>query len=46
VIIPLSIWSVANKSAAIDIPDFTCGKWKTNKEFNLTLNGGGTTKVI
>jgi len=46
VIIPLSIWSVANKSAPIDIPDFTCGKWKTNKEFDLTLNGGGTTKVI
>ncbi len=45
-IIPLSIWSVANKSAAIDIPDFTCGKWTTNREFDLTLNGGGTTKVI
>lgn len=46
VVIPLSIWSVANKSAPIDIPDFTCGKWKTNKEHDLTLNGGGTTKVI
>lgn len=46
VIIPLSIWSVANKSAPIDIPDFTCGKWTSNKPFNLTLNGGGTTKVI
>ena len=46
VVIPLSIWSVANKSTAIDIPDFTCGKWMTNKPFNLTLNGGGTTEVI
>ena len=46
VIIPLSIWSVANKSTSIDIPDFTCGKWKTNKEFDLTLKGGGTTEVI
>ena len=46
VIIPLSVWSVANKSAPIDIPDFTCGKWQTNKEFDLTLNGGGTTKII
>ena len=46
VIIPLSIWSVANKSAAIDIPDFTCGQWATNKEFDLTLKGGGTTEVI
>ena len=46
VIIPLSIWSVANKSAPIDIPDFTCGKWTVNKPFDLTLNGGGTTKMI
>jgi len=46
VIIPLSIWSVANKSASIDIPDFTCGKWTTNQPFDLTLNGGGTTKII
>ena len=46
VIIPLSIWSVANKSTAIDIPDFTCGKWKSNQPFDLTLNGGGTTDVI
>jgi predicted dehydrogenase len=46
VIIPLSIWSVANKSATIDIPDFTCGKWTANKPFDITLNGGGTTEVI
>jgi len=46
VIIPLSIWSVANKSASIDVPDFTCGKWTTNKPFDLTLNGGGSTEVI
>jgi hypothetical protein len=46
VIIPLSEWSVANKSMPIDFPDFTCGKWITNKEFDLTLDGGGTTKAI
>jgi len=31
VIIPLSIESVANKSRPVDFPDFTRGKWKTNK---------------
>ena len=44
-IIPLSKWSVANGSRPINIPDFTNGKWKTNKAFDLTLNGGGTTTV-
>lgn len=27
--------SVANKSKAVDFPDFTKGKWKTNKRINL-----------
>ena len=44
-IIPLSKWSTANGSRPINIPDFTNGKWKTNKEFDLTLTGGGTTAV-
>ncbi|TAJ11787.1 acetylgalactosaminidase [Marinilabiliaceae bacterium JC017] len=44
-ITPLSEWSIANKSKPIDVPDFTRGAWKTNKPVNLTLNGGGTTKV-
>ena len=42
---PLSERSVANKSKTVDIPDFTRGAWKTNKPVNLTLDGGGDTKV-
>lgn len=44
-ITPLSEWSIANGSAPIEIPDFTRGAWKTNKPLELTLKGGGTTKV-
>ena len=44
-ITPLSEWSIANGSKPIDIPDFTRGAWKTNKPVELTLKGGGTTKV-
>jgi len=43
---PLSEWSVAHRSNSIDIPDFTGGSWKTNKPVEITLKGGGTTKVI
>ncbi len=42
---PLSEWSVANRSNTVDVPDFTCGAWETNKPVNLTLDGGGTTGV-
>ncbi|WP_192349262.1 Gfo/Idh/MocA family protein [Algoriphagus sp. Y33] len=42
---PLSEWSVANRSNAIDVPDFTGGSWKTNAPVDITLNGGGTTGV-
>jgi hypothetical protein len=42
---PLSEWSVANRSNSIDIPDFTCGAWKTNAPVSLTLDGGGTTVI-
>ncbi len=45
VITPLSEWSVANRSQSIDVPDFTCGSWKTNAKVELTLKGGGTTGV-
>lgn len=45
-IAPLSIQSVANRSNSVDVPDFTCGAWKTNKPVELTLNGGGNTGVI
>ncbi len=34
-IIPLSCASVANRSQAIDFPDFTKGKWKTRPRINL-----------
>jgi len=42
---PLSEWSVANRSNSIDVPDFTGGAWKSNKPVDITLAGGGTTKV-
>lgn len=45
---PLSEWSVANRSNAIDIPDFTKGAWKHNKPI-MDINfqkGGGSTKVF
>ncbi len=32
---PLSEQSVANKSAPVDFPDFTRGKWKTNKPLGI-----------
>ena len=44
-IAPLSEKSVANRSNSIDVPDFTCGSWKTNAPVELTLKGGGTTGV-
>ncbi len=43
---PLSEWSVANRSASIDIPDFTCGQWKINKPVDPNLPYGGTTEVV
>jgi len=47
-VIPLSEWSVANKSAPIDVPDFTAGAWKTNKRgMDVALSsGGGNTKIL
>ena len=36
-IVPLSERSVAAKSAAVDFPDFTRGKWKTQRPLNLGL---------
>lgn len=46
VVSALSEWSVANESKPVDFPDFTNGHWKTNRPVELTLKGGGTTKVI
>lgn len=45
-ITPLSIWSIANRSNSIDVPDFTCGAWKTNAPVDLTLRNGGNTEFI
>lgn len=42
---PLSEWSVANRSASIDIPDFTNGAWQHNKPVDISLQQGGTTGV-
>lgn len=41
----LSQQSVKAKSKTVTVPDFTRGAWKTNKPFDLTLNGGATTGV-
>ncbi|TVQ08762.1 MAG: gfo/Idh/MocA family oxidoreductase [Balneolaceae bacterium] len=46
-IAPLTEQSVANRSASVDIPDFTRGAWETNKPaMDIQLARGGTTKII
>ncbi|MEQ7799222.1 Gfo/Idh/MocA family oxidoreductase [Pedobacter sp. ASV1-7] len=45
-ILPLSEWSVNNRSNSIDIPDFTGGSWKKNLPVDISLSKGGTTGVI
>ncbi|WP_276365505.1 Gfo/Idh/MocA family oxidoreductase [Chryseolinea sp. H1M3-3] len=45
-IAPLSEKSVSNRSNSIDIPDFTSGSWKENLPVDISLQKGGTTKVI
>lgn len=42
-IVPLSEWSVANGSAPILVPDFTCGSYKTNAPLDLGVFKGGDT---
>lgn len=44
-ITPLSEWSVANRSAPIDIPDFTRGSWKNNAPVDISLKEGANTDV-
>ncbi len=44
-IIPLSIQSSAQNSRQLNFPDFTKGNWKNNKPVNLSLAGGGNTKI-
>lgn len=45
-IAPLSEKSVSNRSNSIDIPDFTSGSWKENLPVDISLQQGGTTKVL
>ncbi|MDR2954275.1 MAG: Gfo/Idh/MocA family oxidoreductase [Prevotella sp.] len=45
-ITPLSIWSAANRSNSVEVPDFTGGSWKNNLPVDLTLRGGGNTNII
>lgn len=45
-IAPLSEWSVANRSNSIDVPDFTRGSWKSNQPVDISLEKGGTTRVL
>ena len=42
---PLSVWSVANNSNSIKVPDFTGGAYKTNQPVDISLTTGGTTQV-
>jgi hypothetical protein len=42
---PLSEWSVANRSASVDVPDFTCGSFKTNTPVDISMTKGGNTGV-
>jgi hypothetical protein len=44
-IAPLSEWSVANRSNSINVPDFTCGSYKTNQPVDISLSRGGNTGV-
>ena len=47
-VVPLSQWSVLNRSNSIDIPDFTVGAWESNPH-NMDIglaNGGGTTEIL
>lgn len=47
-IVPLSQWSVLNRSQSIDVPDFTHGEWKTNPQnMDIALaKGGATTGIV
>jgi predicted dehydrogenase len=46
-IVPLSQASVLNRSNSIDVPDFTCGSWRTNgPNMDIMLERGGNTKLL
>lgn len=42
---PLSLWSIDHRSDSVDFPDFTGGAWETNPPMDLSLRGGGSTRV-
>jgi len=45
-IVPLSEWSVNNRSNSVDVPDFTAGAWKTNPlNMDINLEKCGSTKI-
>lgn len=43
---PLSVWSVANHSNSINVPDFTGGRWTSNAPVDISMSKGGTTQVL
>jgi len=46
-IVPLSEWSVNNRSNSVDVPDFTAGAWKTNPlNMDINLEKSGATKIF
>jgi hypothetical protein len=45
-VLPLSYWSVKNRSTPIDIPDFTAGSYKVNKpNMDINLERTGNTGI-
>lgn len=45
-VLPLSAWSVKNRSNSVSVPDFTRGAWKTNQpNMDIALERGGTTGI-
>ena len=45
-IAPLSVWSVANRSNSISVPDYTAGAWKKNQPIDISMEKGGNTKIL
>ena len=46
-IVPLTEWSVANRSNPVLVPDFTAGAWKTNpRAMDVDLTHGGNTRIL
>lgn len=46
-IIPLTEWSVTNRSNPVLVPDFTSGAWKTNpRAMDIDLTHGGNTRIL